>query len=204
MKWGAYKIHNGWPNYASWKTLWKTDAQGNLPGTIYVPPATWVLRVHADGYSTTTMAGTISGGMGANCPAGEILMMPLDGNANQMADRWEAIRFGALTNALSSDDSDGDGASNEMEYLAGTNPNDANDCFEFQNDGGTWEPSGYTLRWPAVAGHAYRVMGTESLTGLWEVVGGPWTNESAGEMTWTDTEATEGHVWFYRVEENRP
>jgi hypothetical protein len=31
LKWGDYKDHNGWPNYASWKTLWKTDAQGILP-----------------------------------------------------------------------------------------------------------------------------------------------------------------------------
>jgi hypothetical protein len=54
-----------------------------------------------------------------------------DADNDGLPDAWEQAMFGGVAfNGLS--DTDGDGASNLSEYLAGTNPASSNDCFRVQ------------------------------------------------------------------------
>jgi hypothetical protein len=89
-----------------------------------------------------------------------------------VSDQWKTNFFGSLTstNADEDADPDGDGVPNWMEYLAGTNPTNANSALGFthvdppQNIG-----AGVTLHWPAMTGRVYVLESTPT------VVGGAWT-----------------------------
>ena len=103
------------------------------------------------------------------------------------------------------DDYDGDGMDNWSEYLSGTDPNDETDALLFGDNGQELTGQRYTLRWPTVPGHCYRIMISDLLvTDHWSLIAGPWTNDSLYEMEWTDTNVTENVQRYYRVEEMRP
>lgn len=55
----------------------------------------------------------------------DVILPGADADGDGLADAWELLNFGTLANGAGGD-ADGDGASNLQEYLAGTNPNDAN------------------------------------------------------------------------------
>ena len=67
-------------------------------------------------------------------------------------------------------DSDGDGASNKSEFLAGTNPNDANSVLKVR-----LQPTvqGLFLNWNTQPGLMYQVWSASGATGPWTKVGGP-------------------------------
>jgi hypothetical protein len=82
-----------------------------------------------------------------------------DVNANGLPDGWEIQHFGALgvdPNA----DADHDGSTNLMEYLAGTNPNDANSVFRPQ---GTLTNGIFHMPIQTVAGRNYKIWVTRDL-----------------------------------------
>jgi hypothetical protein len=97
----------------------------------------------------------------------------------------EAIGLG-IAKALSSDDRWG-GVSNWQEYLTGTDPNNAFDCFAFQNDFGVMEQ-------PAIlalaGGGGGTSMGDDDgrAWGGWASGWWPLDNAVFGECLWTDTE----------------
>jgi hypothetical protein len=86
-----------------------------------------------------------------------------DADANGFPDSWEIEHFGEV-GVDSSADADGDGTTNLMEYLAGTNP---------RNPASVFRPASSTsggnlvLTVPTVLGRSYRVWGTENLQGPW-------------------------------------
>jgi hypothetical protein len=86
-----------------------------------------------------------------------------DADANGLPDAWETQYFGA-TGAAGSADADGDGTTNLMEYLAGTDPRSASSVFR-----PTSHASGgnLVLTVPTVQGRSYRVWGTANLQGTW-------------------------------------
>jgi len=86
-----------------------------------------------------------------------------DADANGLPDAWETEHFGA-TGASASGDTDGDGISNLIEYLAGTDPRSAASVFR-----PTSHASGgnLVLTVPTVSGRNYRVWGTANLQGAW-------------------------------------
>ena len=198
--------YDGYPAYADYKTRWQTLPDGSFPTNVFLPPIDWRLSVHLDGYETSVWENVISSpvaGMVTNLQT--IYINPLDyQNTNGLADRWENIQFGGPIAGGASDDSDGDGMSNWKEYLTGTNPNDHGDVFACTTD--AVDPSGYTITWSVVEGHAYRVVITDNLlTGTWTVVWGPWTNAvGLSQQQWTDTNIVENTSYYYRVEESRP
>ena len=53
------------------------------------------------------------------------------------SDEWRAFFFGSVTNSLAADnvDADGDGMANWQEYLAGTNPTNAQSRLQFTTAG---------------------------------------------------------------------
>jgi hypothetical protein len=86
-----------------------------------------------------------------------------DTDTDGLPDAWENQNFGNLV-VTSAMDSDGDGTTNMMEYLAGTNPVSAASVFR-----PTSHASGgnLVLAVPTVVGRNYRVWGTGSLQGNW-------------------------------------
>jgi uncharacterized protein (DUF1800 family) len=84
----------------------------------------------------------------------------LDQNANQQSDIWE-IQYGALgLTALT--DTDGDGFTNAMESVAGTNPFDAASYPKLSMSAGL--PGEVNLQWPSEAGKNYTLFGSTNLS----------------------------------------
>ncbi len=86
-----------------------------------------------------------------------------DTDGDGLPDSWEIEQFGSL-NATSSGDADGDGTSNMMEYLAGTNPKSAASVFRpaTHTSGGK-----LILTVPTVSNRSYRVWGSADLKSTW-------------------------------------
>jgi hypothetical protein len=115
-------------------------------------------------------------------------------------DSWRLRWFGTIYNVLSESSASpsGDGISNWEKYVAGVDPNVANDFPSIK----PIKPSGSSpaLHWPSVNGKQYVLLRSPSL------FGSPWTILSTnagtgGTMSITDTGATTttGSQWFYRV-----
>ncbi len=124
---------------------------------------------------------------------------PEDQNKNGLPDPWET-RYG-ITDANA--DNDGDGQSNLAEYIANTNPNDAESALKILD--GQYETDGhFTLTWSSVGGTRYRVQSSESLDGTFTDIERAEENEidskpfgEASTQSFTDT-LTNGSR-FYRV-----
>jgi hypothetical protein len=84
----------------------------------------------------------------------------LDADANGLPDTWEEQYFSAqAVDPLA--DSDGDGTSNLMEYLAGTNPTDRSSKFQ---PTGTLTGLTYNMPIQTVQGRTYKVWVTKDLS----------------------------------------
>lgn len=96
-----------------------------------------------------------------------------DANFDGLPDDWQVQYWGADSGQWPSGliDSDGDGASNAQEFLAGTKPTDANDVLQAQlvsTAGGTW------LTWNSKPGLVYQVQTATNLDrASWSSQGGP-------------------------------
>ena len=87
----------------------------------------------------------------------------VDSNHNGVADSWEIQYFGALvTGDISQRDSDGDGASDLQEFLAGTDPTNPNSSLRVATP--SVQPSGLVkFTWPTVAGRLYQLQSATDL-----------------------------------------
>ena len=86
--------------------------------------------------------------------------MPADADLDGMPDSWEIAQFGS-TDALPDMDADGDGSNNLTEYVAGTDPLNAQSIFTIQElvpDAG-----GYVISWNSVEGRSYQVLKNSNL-----------------------------------------
>lgn len=122
-----------------------------------------------------------------------------------LPDDWQVANFGqGNATAGPTADHDGDGQSNLLEFLAGTNPNLASSVFTVRIDPVTGLPAQKKITFgPVVAGRTYRVLASNDLAAAsWADLSGPLTGVS-GELTFTDTAATGGRK-FYRVQISNP
>ena len=88
-------------------------------------------------------------------------------------------------------DSDGDGASNLNEFLAGTNPNDANSVLKVRLQP---TPQGLFLDWNTQIGLIYQVQQSTSVNS-WSNLGGPrFASGSLDSMY-----VSGGNATFYRI-----
>jgi hypothetical protein len=87
----------------------------------------------------------------------------IDSDQNGLPDSWEILNFGTIGQNTSSD-GDGDGNSNLLEFLAGTNPNAAASVFRPSS---RLETGRLILTVPTVSGRNYRVWGTPNLQAGW-------------------------------------
>lgn len=108
----AYGANIGWINFESTGAPKVDLLTGRLSGSVYSANCGWISLSNAVAYVQTD-----SIQKGATAPNG----LPI---------AWLLQNFGT-TNISASADPDGDGQSNEQEYLAGTDPNDSSDVLKF-------------------------------------------------------------------------
>jgi uncharacterized repeat protein (TIGR01451 family) len=147
------------------------------------------------------------------------VVVPFDWNGNGVSDGWEWSNFTNLSTS-SSGDSDGDGVNNYAEYLAGTQPTNANSKFHMtacqtpvgssnhQVTVSTSPGRKYTIYWAEgklTNGITWRLFASTN-TGVWIESGAAPTNH-----VFTDTEGTNttghapvGGVRYYKIKVNLP
>jgi len=203
-------VYTSYQNTA-WSPVWRSCVDGDFPsdvesGFTLLPTGTYSLVVSADGYNsvTTSVSATMRG---ATNILADIELAPEDGNTNGpngFADRWEILCFGALKDIDPDNDLDGDGWSNYEEYLGGTHPTNAQDCWLRRDESGT-----LVLERIAFPGIRYRVDTIDSLTtGTWRQACTRFLPNHTGSNApsslpvdaWTDTNAVRNTQRFYRIE----
>lgn len=191
------------------------DGLGNLTGYAYGANIGWITFEQTYGQPRINLVtGQLSGSVwSANCgwislsnavahvQTDSILPGALDANGLPIA--WELQNFGQ-TGVDPNADPDHDGMSNQQEYLAGTDPNDASSdlkitAYAFASGG-----TSAALTWNSVPTRFYYLQKSLNLgTGVWTDSGlgliTPMGNSTFGNFT--DTNAP---VRFYRVEAVRP
>jgi len=141
-------------------------------------------------------------------PADTVIVIDRSGNLwkQRIVDADPEDEITDIAQVSWTDDFDGDGASNLMEYYAGTDPANAGDLFAFA--GSTASPTGFVIRWAAKRGITYQVKRTTNLvTGTWEdAPTGAGADEKSlqtasadGQLEYRDTTPIDGAV-FYKIE----
>jgi uncharacterized repeat protein (TIGR01451 family) len=147
------------------------------------------------------------------------IVVPFDWNANGVSDGWEWNNFTNLTTS-SSGDNDGDGINNYAEYLAGTQPTNANSKFLVTDCATPVAMTNHQVRVSTEAGRKYTILWAEGVftngmnwqpfastnTGVWIEPGPGSTNH-----IFTDTEGTNttghapvGGVRYYKIKVGMP
>ena len=126
----------------------------------------------------------------------------VDTDANSLPDWWEQLHFGALTGTDPSGDADHDGLTNLQEFLAGTNPANAQDRLRISSLARLSSNGGFLVTWSAVEGKTYQVQYAAA-------PGGPWQTDLASSqitaasgqtsLSYTDTTASAALVRYYRI-----
>lgn len=126
-----------------------------------------------------------------------------DANSNGLPDSWEQVYFpGQLVDPLA--DPDGDGTTNRMEYIAGTNPTNRNSFFK---PVGTYTSGIFSMPIQTVAGRTYKVYATKDLSN-WYLQQGYTGDGSSKTFTFDETAIPIGPLhsnthpskYFFRVE----
>jgi subtilisin family serine protease len=129
------------------------------------------------------------------------LLKIVDTDGDSLPDWWEREEFATLAQ-VSATDSDGDGISNQDEYLAGTDPANAASKLGFSATarGSGAGANDFILTLPTVAGRSYRVEWSDSLSsGTWITLGGIVTG-TGSPIEVRDTGALSGATKrFYRI-----
>jgi hypothetical protein len=107
--------------------------------------------------------GAVTGLIEILYPPAPVLDPEADTDGDGLPDSWEMERFGSL-NATASADADGDGTTNMMEYLAGTNPLSVASVFRPTTQTADGK---LVLTVPTVSNRSYRVWGTANLNSPW-------------------------------------
>lgn len=117
----------------------------------------------------------------------------LDGDADGLLDGWEIVHFDSTEAGLPGADSDGDGALNLDEAIAGTNPTNAASIFRIE------QVTSAGLFWTAVSGRNYSVERTSDLRL-------PFTQIASGLTvgSYVFTTPTNGPANYYRIRVTRP
>jgi len=183
----AYGANIGWINFESTGAP-KVDLKtGNLTGYAYSANCGWISLSNAFAVVRTD---TIAPGA--------------DTDGDGIADTWERQKFSNLTTATATSDFDGDGFSDKNEYLADTNPNDANSKLvitAFSTPSGGTSPS---VTWNSGLTRQYRIEKSLSLTAPSWLDSGLGLISPTGAITTRNFADTNAPMRFYRVQAVKP
>lgn len=202
----AGRTYSGFPAFTSYTQPWYTQNDGTFPPTLILPAVDWDLVIAADGYYSTTLkpaVWTLTPGVVRYM--GDLFLAPIDGNHNGIADRWEMANYGRLDMPAWMD-TDGDGHNSWLEYLLGTNPQDAGSVLAVRPVEAA-SAKALSMTWPVNVGHSYAVERRSDLPGAggWTTVAGPWVApDSGGTMSWTHDGSYNNNRMFYRVRATMP
>ncbi len=169
LTWGA---NIGWINFGT-----GTDGAPRPTTDVYRPRFD-LLTGQFSGFAYGANVGWINL---STLKAGTIAIPDTDGDG--IADAWERQNFTYLTTASASTDADGDGISDKNEYLALTDPKDANSRLRIISQTlGTGPTPPWSLTFTSNPGRVYRVEKSATL-GSWTP--GPFFAASSGTQTTT-------------------
>lgn len=121
-----------------------------------------------------------------------------DTDRDTLPDDWEQYYFGNL-DSTPPDDPDGDGRSNALEQVAGTDPADPLSTLALRLDPASVPTGPATLRWAFVPGRTYTLWLADSLApGTWQVAPGSPT-KSGQEYVWQDPATPGPDHRFYHL-----
>jgi hypothetical protein len=194
------------------------DGLGNLSGYAWGANIGWIHFESTGAPKVNMLTGQLSGyAWSANCGwislsnavayvQTDTIAPGADTDGDGIPDAWELQQFGNLTTANGTSDYDGDGVSDKNEYLAGTNPKDANDYLRITSESFASGGSSATLTWSSVPTRVYYIQKTLALNPLstWFDSGLNVIPPSAGSTTTSSFADTNAAVRFYRVEAVRP
>ena len=182
----AYGANIGWINFENTGAPKVDLISGRFTGFAYSANCGWISLSNA---AAVVQTGTIAPGA--------------DGDNDGLADAWERTHFDDLS-AEAGVDSDGDGASNLQEYLAGTDPLDVTDRLIITDQSFTTGGTSVMLTWKSALNRGYTIEKVLNLsTNDWFDSGLGWIAPD-GVSTTREFGDTNAPSRFYRVRAWRP
>lgn len=123
-----------------------------------------------------------------------------DRDGDGMSDQWEYVHFGSETNATGSADADGDGVANGEEYFADTVPTDASSFLAIAS--ASRQSNGLAVVHAARTTRVYRLQVTDSVSGTWQPHATNFVAPASNAMTWLD--AATNALRTHRIEVRLP
>ncbi len=181
----AYGANIGWVSFESSGAPRVDIGTGTFSGYAYSANCGWISLSNAVAYVKTS---SIAPGT--------------DADHDGLPDAWE-IQYLGGTNATASADADGDGQSNLQEYLAGTNPTNADSALRITHAArDEMAPDSMTLRWDSVPTRCYTIQSRDSLDDM-----ASWTDLVSlgfGANSTTFNVSATHQTEFYRIRAYRP
>lgn len=159
-----------------------TQAMLTVTRSSWLPASTHTVRL---AYKTST------GQISPQSSSVSVATWGADLNGDGLPDDWQQLNFGKLRPGPN-DDTDGDGATNLEEFLAGTDPTDPASVLRTQISA---REQGLYIQWNTVAGNYYQLQVTADFS-TWTNIGTPrFANSTTDSLPCTGP----GQVRYYRV-----